>query len=304
MKKKNNYKVTLIILIIITIILFSFIIYLLFFKKPSNNKVLDNKKDEETINIDNNIEDDVDNEEDDNINLFESQEYYIENNLDRYIAYQTLNPSKNIDEVITDVNCNIDRSFYTDPVASNLDDGTLLIVNKYHSLSSDYVPSLVTMEDGYTNVKGAKMQPEAYEHYKQMVDDAKLEGITLYNVSAYRSYSLQNTLYTNYIKRDGVDAADRYSARPGYSEHQTGLASDINTASSKDHFENSLEYSWLNSNSYKYGFILRYPENKEYLTGYKFEPWHYRYVGVDVATYIYEHNITFDEYYAYFIENN
>ncbi len=311
-RKKNNYKIVLIIFIVVTIALFAEIGYLVFYKKDNeksiNNKEVNNQEvtdsniDNNDNNIDNDIKDEPSNEEDEIINLLKQEEYYIENNLDRYLSYKALNPEKTNKEIITDVNCNIDKDFYTDIENSDLDKGILVIVNKYHALSSNYIPNLTTMENSYTSVAGAKMEVEAYEHFKEMVDAAKLEDIKLFNVSAYRSYATQDTLYTNYVKRDGVDGADRYSARPGHSEHQTGLASDINTASSKAHFENTKEYSWLISNSYKYGFILRYPENKEYLTGYKFEPWHYRYVGVEVATYIHEHNITYDEYYAYFIE--
>jgi len=148
-----------------------------------------------------------------------------------------------------------------------------------------------------------QMETVAYEHFKQMVDAAKGDGIKLYNISSYRSYSTQSGLYNNYVNNNGKEAADRFSARAGYSEHQTGLATDINTASSADHFENTKEYQWLINNCHKYGFILRYPQGREYITGYKFEPWHYRYVGVDVATYVMKNNITFEEYYAYFVDN-
>ena len=100
----------------------------------------------------------------------------------------------------------------------------------------------------------------------------------------------------------GVEA-DLKAARPGYSEHQTGLALDITTRLAEDEeFVNTEEFSWLKENAHKYGFILRYPEGKENITGYSYEPWHYRYVGIDVATKIYNENITFDEYYAYYIE--
>ena len=136
-----------------------------------------------------------------------------------------------------------------------------------------------------------------------MVAAAKNDGISLWNVSGYRSYNTQQSLYNNYKARDGQTKADTYSARPGSSEHQTGLATDICTASSAAHFENTDKYKWLINNSYKYGFILRYPEGKTYITGYKFEPWHYRYVGVEAATYIHNNNITFEEYHAYFVSH-
>ena len=95
------------------------------------------------------------------------------------------------------------------------------------------------------------------------------------------------------------------AARAGHSEHQTGLSLDIfsKTDTTTSNFKNSLAYTWLTNNAYKYGFIERYPENKEDITGFSAEAWHWRYVGVDAATYIHENDITFDEYYAYYLED-
>ena len=242
--------------------------------------------------------------EENNVDKLKKENYFIAKNLDRYLNYLKMHPEKDMTEIIRCVNANIDYEFYTNTVNSNTDDDILLIVNKYHRLSSNYVPKLVEMDDKYNYNKGYRiMHPTAYEHFKEMVDAAKKDGIVLFNVSAYRSYDTQYDLYNEYVKNHGKEAADTFSARPGYSEHQTGLTTDINTSSSKANFENSKEYAWLIENSYKYGFILRYPKDKEYLTGYKYEPWHYRYVGKDVAKYIYENDITYEEYYAYFIDN-
>ena len=223
---------------------------------------------------------------------------YIEKFYDRYIAYKKLHPEYSDDTVITYVNIGLDNPFYSNMEESDMSQGTLVLCNKYHTLKSNYVPDLVNLGSKYG---GGQMQREAAEYFKKMVDAAKSDGISLRNVSGYRSYNTQKTLYNNYVKRDGVTKADTYSARAGTSEHQTGLASDINTASSSAHFEKTKEYAWLIKNSYKYGFILRYLEGKTFITGYKYEPWHYRYVGEKVATYIHEHDITYEEYYATFI---
>ena len=118
-----------------------------------------------------------------------------------------------------------------------------------------------------------------------MKSAASSEGINIYVVSGFRSYNTQNTLYNNYVNRDGRDEADTYSARPGHSEHQTGLAADFNMVD--DDFEYTAEGKWLNDNAYKYGFILRYPKGKTGETGYIYESWHYRYVGVDLASKLY-----------------
>ena len=228
---------------------------------------------------------------------------YLEKNYERYISYKEKNPSLSDDEVITNVNIGLDNKFYINIKSSNLEDGILVLCNKYNKLPKDYVPKLVSMSSKYSK-NGGKLHPEAYAAFKNMVDNAKNDGIKLYNVSAYRSYGTQSAVYNRYVSRDGITKADTYSARPGHSEHQTGLATDINTASSSVHFENTKEYAWLIKNSYKYGFILRYPEGKTYITGYKYEPWHYRYVGVEAAKYIYEKDITYEEYYAKFLETN
>ena len=222
---------------------------------------------------------------------------YIDGFYKRYVNYRKKHPEYDDDTVITYVNIGLDTPFYTNLEYSNMSDGILVLCNKYHTLKSNYVPNLVSLS-GYG---GGQMQKEAAEHFKKMVDDAKGAGIKIYNVSGYRSYNTQKNLYNNYVKRDGVTKADTYSARAGSSEHQTGLATDINTSSSSAHFEKTKEYAWLIKNSYKYGFILRYPEGKTFITGYKYEPWHYRYVGEKVAKEIYELGITYEEYYATYI---
>ena len=195
----------------------------------------------------------------------------------------------------------VDYDFYTHTRKADLSKDTLILVNKYNYLDENYEPeNLVTIDEDYTLGWNNLMREDAYEHFIEMADAAKLDGVEIKNISAYRSYSMQEWLYEHYADENGsYDVADTFSARAGFSEHQTGLALDINMVD--DDFVNSPDYLWLKDNSYKYGFILRYPKDKEYITGYKFEPWHYRYVGVDVATYIYNNDITFDEYYGYFL---
>lgn len=218
-------------------------------------------------------------------------------NIERYQNYKN-KTHLNIDEVVINVEIGLDNEFYTN---MNKTDTTLnynMIVNKYNYLEKDYVPELVEVEKDYGKGKAEK---EAYNYFKKMVDEAKKDNIILKSVSFYRSYDTQKSLYNTYSKRDGQKKADEYSARAGHSEHQTGLAVDINTSSSKDKFENTKEYTWLINNSYKYGFILRYPKNKTNITGYKYEPWHFRYIGIESATKIYQEQITFEEYYYKYI---
>ena len=127
-----------------------------------------------------------------------------------------------------------------------------------------------------------------------MQEDAAAKGLNLYIASGFRSYEYQTTLYNRYVERSGKEEADRYSARPGYSEHQTGLALDLNTIDAS--FADTDEYEWVKRNCYKYGFIIRYPEGAEEITGYMYEPWHLRYLGTDIARDVYESGLTLEEY--------
>lgn len=229
------------------------------------------------------------------------EKYYIHDNLERYLKYRETYDQDNY-HLISEVNANLDKTFYIEVEPADLSKGNLILVNKYYYLASDYVPDdMVTIEAGYG--VNQPLKKEVYDAYKKMWEDANKEGLTLYINSPYRSYNTQSALYNNYAARDGISLADTYSARPGHSEHQTGLAFDVTSRTTNfDTFAYSNEYKWLQDNAYKYGFILRYPKGKEYITGYQYESWHYRYVGVNIATYIHDNDITYEEYYAYFVK--
>ena len=163
----------------------------------------------------------------------------------------------------------------------------ILIANKTYARPPDYAPGVNTeAEDAFY-----KMQAEAHDL-----------GLTLYISSGYRSYDYQAGLYQRYVDRSGKAEADRYSARPGHSEHQTGLAFDLNTIS--DEFKDTDEGKWVADNCHKYGFIIRYPEEKESVTGYMYEPWHIRYLGVETATAVYESGLCLEEYLGITSEYN
>ena len=172
-----------------------------------------------------------------------------------------------------------------------------VLLNKYYMVSSTYAPQLTEMTLQYAS-SGQKLQIEAYQAFMKMVDAMKSDGLGgIYAFSGFRSYETQDRIYNNYVKTRGLKWADSYSARPGHSEHQLGLAVDVTaTKSPSSPFETTPEYIWLNEFAYKYGFILRYPENKEIITGYAYEPWHYRYVGEELAQQIFLSNLTYDEY--------
>lgn len=232
-----------------------------------------------------------------------NEKYFIIDYLDRYLNHYKNNKDLDYKEIITRVNSNLDYEFYIDSKEADISKETYTLVNKYNYLNKDYVPNnLVNVTGIYARDK-AELVMIAYDNFIKMADAARKENLTIKVTTGYRSYNFQSNLYNNYVKADGVKNADTYSARPGYSEHQLGYSVDLTNAKnvSFSDFENTDEYIWLQENAYKYGFIMRYPKDKEYITGYMFESWHYRYVGVDVATYIYENNITYEEYYAYYL---
>ncbi len=175
--------------------------------------------------------------------------------------------------------------------ALNIGENTVL-VNKKYTLNSDYVPKLGEVDGFYLDIR-------CINDYLEMKDNAKNDGVSLNIGSAYRSYNEQDVIFKSYLQKDPYDLVITYSAYPGTSEHQTGLAIDFIEDSNCDYtkcFENTTSGKWLANNSYKYGFILRYGNGKEGVTGYMYEPWHFRYVGKDVAKEIYAQNITLEEY--------
>ena len=174
----------------------------------------------------------------------------------------------------------------------------IIIVNKTYSLPSTYTP-----KKPYKSIAGRGyctdcMEDFVVEAFLKMKDDASREGLKLWVGSGFRSYDTQKMLYNNYVNKDGKEAADTYSARAGYSEHQSGLCFDLNSDS--DAFTNTKEGKWVNDNAYKYGFVIRFPKNKEEYTGYEYESWHLRYVGEDLAKKLYNNGdwISLEEYFG------
>ena len=173
----------------------------------------------------------------------------------------------------------------------------LVLVNKNNKLSSNYIPKdLIKLDINYSHDEKFLRKEAALSFYK-LSSDAKKLGYKIIVVSAYRSYDYQDRLFSEYVVNKGLDYALMCSAKPGHSEHQTGLSIDVEGSNlDYDLFAESKEFNWMKNNAHKYGFILRYPKGKEHITGFKYEPWHYRYVGKDVASYIYKNNITLEEY--------
>jgi D-alanyl-D-alanine carboxypeptidase len=190
----------------------------------------------------------------------------------------------------------------------DLDPSSITVfVNKEYALPKDYKPVKMVTPDVVFNLitydERTLMRPEAADALEKLFNEAKKEGIILYGISGYRSYERQYKIFTNNIVNKGKAYTLRYSAVPGTSEHQTGLAIDV-SAESLDYklssnFASSPEGIWLAKNAHNYGYIIRYPEGNEKITGYAFEPWHIRYVGKGLATYLYNNEMTLEEYYNY-----
>ncbi|WP_270165369.1 M15 family metallopeptidase [Paenibacillus sp. SYP-B4298] len=180
-----------------------------------------------------------------------------------------------------------------------------VLVNKQFSLPEDFEPTdLVYPEVRFTfteKIEKRMLRKEAAAALESMFAAAEQDGIYLAGVSAYRSHSTQTALFNRYVKRDGEEKAKTYSAVPGHSEHETGLAIDVSASDGKcaaeDCFADTKEAKWLAKHVHEYGFIIRYPKGKDDITGYKYEPWHLRYVGDDIARDIQERDITLEEYY-------
>ncbi len=232
---------------------------------------------------------------------FYSIEYAKIKNYDRYVALSD-ETGDNVEDIVIMVNLDLDKDDYTDTVNVNKFSIDML-VNKHRGLSDKFVPDdLVDIDKKYTNDEKLKISRIALNSFIKMYNVAESEGYNLVINSAYRSYDEQVELTNLYLKSYGQSYVDKYVAKPGFSEHQTGLAFDIGSKNSRV-FANSKEYQWLKENAYKYGFIYRFDSRYEDITGFRHEAWHYRYVGRNIAKYIYEHNnMSLEEYYVRFLD--
>lgn len=220
---------------------------------------------------------------------------------DRYVKYSS-ETGEDEETTVLFVNLSMDTDDYVNPVktsAFSID----MLVNKHYKLDEDFVPDdLVEFDQEYCNDEVQEGNREAVVAFKNMYEAAKKEGLGLVINSSYRSYQDQENICNTFKDLYGEGYVTKYVALPGFSEHQTGLAFDIGSTSSKV-FAESKEYEWMKENAYKYGFILRFTKSNAYITGFRSEPWHYRYVGKKIAKYIYENDISFEEYYAEFLDN-
>lgn len=228
-----------------------------------------------------------------------SQRYFIGSNMDRYLDYHKAHKAITAAaDVVAIVNTNQDLDQTTMAVKSDTTMGDLILVNRYHYLEKGYKRNdleKIRTTCAYPGNYAARAVVDAF--YKMQEDCKRQTGAQLMANTSYRDYSYQAQVFKIHDKST--------VASPGYSEHQTGLGLDITSIEHPEKwaFGKSAEGQWTQQHCHKYGFIVRYPEGKEHITGYGYEPWHLRYVGVDAACRIHEEGITFDEYYAFYIEH-
>lgn len=231
---------------------------------------------------------------------FYSISYAKLKNYDRYVAYSD-ETGEDEETVVLCVNLDMDKEDYKDPIVIDRYSVDVL-VNKHRQLSKKYkVEDLVKIDQKYASDKSQQASRIAVNAFIEMYKVAKKEGYELVINSSYRSYEDQQEICDEYKNLYGQSYVDKYVAMPGFSEHQTGLAFDIGSRKTNV-FANSKEYEWMQDNAYKYGFIQRFPKGYEDITGFRAEPWHYRYVGKKIAKYMYENKMTYEEYYAMFLD--
>lgn len=171
-----------------------------------------------------------------------------------------------------------------------------IISNKKRPLPAGFIPPNLTA------VGNTQLQAEAANAVKTMINEAKKQGVSLRTISGYRSYNSQSSVYNSYVATDGQAKTDTYSSRPGYSEHQTGLAVDMGDVGGRCDLEicyfNTPGGQWIAKNAHLFGFTIRYQENKTNITGYQYEPWHLRYVGAELATELHKSGQTMEEFFG------
>ena len=210
------------------------------------------------------------------------EKYFIEKNLKKYLEYSKEN-KKSLTDVVAIINVGSNNEWYTNTKKSDITKQELMLTNKFYSLDNSYnSDNMVKVSKEYSYGENQMVTNVTFDAFLNMFNAAKDEGLTLIINSSYRSYEDQEAIYNEYKNTRGEEYANKIAAKAGFSEHQTGMAIDIQTyGSSASTFETFDEFKWLQDNAHKYGFILRYPKGKEYLTGYEYESWHYRYVGIE-----------------------
>ncbi|MDF2485504.1 MAG: yodJ [Herbinix sp.] len=232
--------------------------------------------------------------------------YYDKTKENRYINYKLQHSELSWEDIITRVEIGLDYTYYCEVESISFPDIFFVLVNKYRQLSREYIPGDLEVIAPEYNSSTLMLRHSARIAFEEMCQAAVREGYILKAISTFRSFLYQNQVYyKNWLEEQPLEQyqaeRDRVSARAGHSEHQTGLAVDINDL--EQTFEYTPEGIWLREHCYEYGFILRYPKGKEDITGYDYEPWHFRYLGKEMAYQLQDSGMTYDEYYVRNLRN-
>jgi D-alanyl-D-alanine carboxypeptidase len=232
--------------------------------------------------------------ESDPSNTFSSLYYYDKTRLERYRSFSEANPELEVGDVVWMVGCDLDKAPYED-IREVIDPSSpQALVNKHFTLPPSYVPP------DLVDVGSAQLRAEAAEAIARLIAGAESEGLRIWTSSGFRSYEAQNALYQSYAAENGQAVADAFSARAGSSEHQTGLAVDVNATDWILEIAPE-EANWLAGHAHEYGFVVRYTTENSAATGYTEEPWHLRYVGVSDAMNM--HGLGIDSYEEYWVKH-
>lgn len=236
---------------------------------------------------------------------FQNLLYYNANHYERYVSYKALKPELDFSKVILNVNIGLDKPFYTDikEISQSNYNRIDVLVNKYNKLPDSYKPKLEQIPSSLcaSGVGKQYLRKDAKDAFVKMHNDAKKLGLNITAYGTYRSIQTQHDIWNRKVRSGRtIEDVDSLNARGGHSEHHTGLAVDV--IKNDYSVEKTKEFKWYKENAHLYGFIIRYPKGKENITGYAYEPWHLRYVGVEIATEVYKSGLTYEEYYAMYIE--
>lgn len=250
-------------------------------KKDEINKLLTMKKNSDIVNL-------------------TKEKYFLFKNLDKYLEYKKDNESKKNNEIVAIINTEANVDWMDNEKKTDTSKGSLMLVNRIYGLSSDYEPDDIVDIPSLYAYSGKKISNSILNDIISLIDAGKEEGYTFVVSDGYRSYKEQENIYNNYKNSFGESEADIYVAKPGHSDYQTGMSFDLMPYNKViDNPTESEEYKWLKENAHKYGFIFRFPKDKENLTRFKSSTWRLRYVGTDASTIIYNENLCLEEYLAY-----
>lgn len=229
-------------------------------------------------------------------------QHFLSENATRYQAFQAINPRMPRDLVLAYVNVNLDKEFYTDILEVANPGSLYVLVNKHHGFPRNWIPDDLVIIESWRRIR-----KDAAFNILMMKSDMEEAELSMHLVSTFRSFGSQSGIFSNGVAQFGRTRAETMYARPGHSEHQAGLAIDLlhsppRGALRSAQFQDTDEFEWLLNNAYKYGFILRYPEEYVDIHGYIFEPWHWRYIGIEIATVMFNEGISlYEEFYGRYL---